>query len=85
MSNICAGCKVPDKICGPHPDCVVDVWNAARKSVERRKTVRAKRPVQHAEVDICPWCNGEGVRMSHAGGPMKCRVCSGSGKRPTVG
>lgn len=37
-----------------------------------------------ARAEICPWCNGEGLRMSHCGGPMKCRVCEGTGKLSPV-
>ena len=51
----CDSCGVPDKICDFHHDCIADVWHAALKSVERRKTVRPKQTVQHlrAEIAMC--------------------------------
>ncbi len=55
--------------------------------VESRPTVRAKRPVQHAEVDICPKCKGEGWTRNRRNGNYSdsCTKCGGSGKRSTVG
>jgi predicted RNA-binding Zn-ribbon protein involved in translation (DUF1610 family) len=56
------------------------------KPAERRKTVRAKRPVQQRKVDICPKCNGDGVILKSKYGRNNgtCYACKGTGKRSTV-
>jgi len=53
MKFECGKCVVPNRVCNRHYDCVLDVWHAALKSVERRKTVRPKRAVQQAKGEIC--------------------------------
>jgi len=59
MKYGCGKCGVPNRVCNKHYDCVADVWHAALRSVERRKTVRAKRPVQQRK--------GKTVRCSDDG------------------
>ena len=82
----CDSCGVSDEICDPHLDCVADVWHAALKSVERHKTVRAKRPVQQRKADICPKCNGDGIILNstYRRNNGRCDLCGGSGKRSAV-
>jgi hypothetical protein len=46
MKYSCESCVIPEKVCDRHHDCIADVWYAALKSAERRKTVRSKRPAQ---------------------------------------
>jgi hypothetical protein len=60
--------------------------NAALKSDERRKTVRAKRPAQQRKVCICQTCKGaKKIRIYNPGGEWhKCEKCHGTGKRQTV-
>lgn len=40
----------------------------------------------NARDEICPWCNGEGVRQSNKieWGTRTCVACKGSGKLPPV-
>jgi len=52
MEYVCGKCKVPEKYCCPHLDCVADVWHAAQRA-ERRKTVRSAVQQRKAEIALC--------------------------------
>ena len=58
---------------------------------ERRKTVRAKRPVQHRNADICPHCGSGVVFVKGSIIHSPCFICgrkfdphTGKGKRSAV-
>jgi len=52
---------------------------AALNTLERRKTVRRKPPVQQRKGEICPECGGNGIsnwnKCSHCGGASKLSPC----------
>ena len=55
------------------------------KIKERRKTVRAKRPVQQRKGKICPKCGGEGVYVLDSDHTEElCSKCGGSGRLSPV-
>ena len=51
----------------------------ALENKERRKTVRAKRPMQQRKGEICPECGGNGISNWN-----KCSHCGGTGKLSPV-
>ena len=56
-------------------------WYAALETKVRRKTVRAKRPVQQRKGEICPECAGAGFSYGRLHGTkIKCSNCRGTGK-----
>jgi hypothetical protein len=67
--------------------CLGEARGVCRPIAERRKTVRAKRPVQQPQYKICPRCKGNKVVALGAHEDedyTTCPRCKGAGKLRTV-
>ena len=68
-----------------YQDAIDTVKSSRSYSKERRKTVRAKRPVQQRKGKICPICNGDKHLFQNGNFSKKpCWRCGGKGRLSPV-